>query len=231
MVAIILCAETRAALEKAGLREAIAITGAVATAPHGAMLRAGLSLTGKEVHLCHADAAAAHAPPPTRDPELERRVAALRARAADSEYARMVRDVARGGGDGGGAAASRALREATPHASLALNVVATMATCFAAAYFLVRASTGSRSLALGAGAVGLAIALAVEVTLILTRIYALDRAAEEKVARHHKAIDRRAARSANPEEVPSLGPLKALSAPEMPQQPHRELAPSEKKKQ
>lgn len=199
MVAIVLDDNERAALERAGLGDAICSSPSVTTAPHRAVVEAGLSLMGRELHLCHEDAEATYAPPPVRCPVLERRLAALRARAADAEYACMVRDVARSSESSSGM--SKVVRDTIPHASIALNVVATMGTCFAAAYFLARAATGSKPIALAAGAVGLAIALAVETSLVLTRLYALERAAEKETERHQRAVERRATNNVVPKRI------------------------------
>lgn len=191
MVAIVVEKEAAGALRKAGFEYEMETSKYVTTASHRTFLKAGLTLKGREVHFCHEDAVAAHKPLPKRDPRVAARVNKLKARLADAEYARMVRDVARSSG-GDDESIARMVRNATPAASVGFNLLATMGTCFAVSYFLVKATTGNRSYALGAGAIGIAAALAVEATLVLLRLYRADEAEAKVRERRVRNVERRA---------------------------------------
>lgn len=78
------------------------------------------------------------------------------------------------------------LSRLAPQLSLGANVIISMATCFVAGYFVVRASTGSESWALVGGIAGLIVAMGVEVVLLMTRLYAIERAAEKEKGRREK---------------------------------------------
>lgn len=78
------------------------------------------------------------------------------------------------------------LSRLAPQMSLGANVVISMATCFVAGYFVVRASTGSDSWALVGGIAGLIVAMGVEVVLVITRMYGIERMAEEEKRRREK---------------------------------------------
>ncbi len=191
MVSIVVDQKALRALRKAGVANQVKRSGFVNTAPHQAFLKAGLSLVGREVHFSHEDAVAVYEPAPERDPKVEARVEKLKARLADAEYARMVRDVARSS-SGDEESISRMVRNAAPAASVGFNLLATMGTCFAIAYFLVKAATDNRSLALGAGAIGIAGALAVEAILVLLRLYRVDDAETRVRERRIRNVERRA---------------------------------------
>lgn len=78
------------------------------------------------------------------------------------------------------------LSRLAPQLSLGANVVISMATCFVAGYFVVRASTGSESWALVGGIGGLIAAMGVEVVLVMTRMYAIERVAEKEKRRREE---------------------------------------------
>lgn len=198
MVAIVLDDESYSTIERAGYSDTVSTSKYVRTAPHRSCISSGISLKGKEVHFTHSDAVSSHAPPPKRNPQLEARMVKLRARLADREYAAMIRDVSGGGdGDGEHESISKMLRNAAPASSIGFNLIATMGTCFTAAYFLTNAMTGNRSIALGMGAVGIAGALGIEATLVLTRLYRIEKAEEELAAKKRRQIDKRALHHVN----------------------------------
>lgn len=190
MVAIELDDESYSILELAGHSSSVSTSKHVRTAPHGVCISAGISLKGKGVHFTHGDAVAHHAPPPVRNAQLEARMVKLRARLADREYRAMISEY--GGYHEGYESVSRMLRNAAPASSIGFNLIATMATCFTAAYFLANAMTGNRSIALGLGACAIAGALAVEATLVLTRLYRIEQAEEELERKKRRRIDRQA---------------------------------------
>lgn len=195
MVAVELDETDVATMRQAGLGDALCVGSHVTTASHRAVLEAGLSLHGRAagVHLSHADALTARTPARPRNAALEKRLEALRARQLDAEYRRMVSDVARNDTD---ETVGRVMREAAPAVSVAFNVLATMGTCFAVAYFLVKETTGNKALALGMGAVALAGALAVEATLVLTRMYRADKTQASLEGARARKVLRRAANDA-----------------------------------
>lgn len=195
MVAVELDENDVAAIRRAGLGDALCVGAHVTTASHRVVLEAGLSLHGRGdcVHLSHLDAVNLRTPAKPRNAALERRLEALRARQQDAEYRRMVKDVARNDAD---ETLGRVMREAAPAVSVAFNVLATMGTCFAVAYFLVKETTGNRTLALGIGALALAAALAVEATLVLTRMYRADKTQASLEGMRARKVLRRAANDA-----------------------------------
>jgi hypothetical protein len=162
---------------------------------HAAVLHAGgspnleSSLRGLPLHTTHAAAATALAGPPRRDPALEARVARFLAQSEDAKYARMVRDVACGN-SGLWKAEEESIRIARfgAQASIGANVVVTMATCFAAGYFVFKHSSGSETVGLIGGVVGMTLAMAVETTLVITRIYSIESAAEMQRRRRIRKI-------------------------------------------
>lgn len=202
MVAVVVCPALRAQLESAGLSSSISESAVVSTAPHRAVASAGASLLGREVHLRHSDAVASHTPPIPRCPKLDARVRALRARLEDAAYARIVSDVARVDSRDSAAVAVRQLRETAPQMSLAFNVMVTMATCFAAGYFVAKAATGSQAVALAVGLLALIGAMAVEATLVITRLYAIDKEADKRKRREERGVERRGVKAVGAVKVP-----------------------------
>jgi len=185
--------ESYSIIERAGYSSSVTTDKYVRTAPHRTCIKSGISLQGKEVHFTHFDASVNHTPPPKRNAQLEARMVKLRARLADREYAAMIRDVSGGNDhDGEHESISKMLRNAAPASSIGFNLVVTMGTCFTAAYFLTNAMTGNKSIALGMGAVAIAGALGVEATLVLTRLYRIERAEEELAVKKRRQIDKRA---------------------------------------
>lgn len=146
-------------------------------------------LRASELHRTHADAVAAHAPPPRRDPKLEARVARLKARLEESEYAHMVRDVSRAAGSNA-ELESRRMSKLAPQMSLGANVIVTMATCFVAGYFVFKNSSGSETVGLIGGIAGLIIAMAVEATLLVTRMYTLDDALDKQLRKRNRTASK-----------------------------------------
>lgn len=103
----------------------------------------------------------------------------------------MTRDVSRVAGS---TAEVEALRMAkiAPQMSLGVNVVVTMATCFVAGYFVVKNSTGNETYGLVGGVAGLIVAMAVEATLLVTRMYSIDAAVEKQVRKRQRRAERNA---------------------------------------
>jgi len=114
---------------------------------------------------------------------LRERLVALERRQAELSYANMVADVAPAFAERqrsyGTQASSSSAYMATIRAqfSIGANVLATMLTCFAVGYFLARVYFGSDSPtpALVGGAVGLTIGLLLDVFIVITRMYAIER--------------------------------------------------------
>jgi CBS domain-containing protein len=169
------------------------------TVAHGDVLSAVVStgsdatladlLRGAELHACHRAAADALAGPSVRDPALDARIARFRAQSEDAQYARMVRDVARGtSGLSNAEEESIRIGRFGAQASIGANVVVTMATCFAAGYFIFKHSSGSQAIGLIGGVVGMTGAMAVEATLVITRIYSIDAAAEKQKKKRIRRI-------------------------------------------
>lgn len=202
MVAIVVTPEIRSVLSAADSNGRIETTRAVSTISHTALSSAihqvssstSLSslLSSSEIHLTHGDAVSAHHPP-TRDPEVAARVSRLRARLEDAEYARMTRDVARVSSSSNAEVESLRMAKFAPQMSLGVNVVVTMATCFVAGYFVVKNSTGSETLGLVGGIAGLIVALGVEATLLVTRMYSIDNAVETEIRKRQRKAERNAA--------------------------------------
>lgn len=213
MVAVTVTPAIRNQLRAADALAAVRATRAVETVPHKALCaalrrRAAATpdastpvptlrtlLRDAQVFPSHDDAVAS-LQPPARNPDVERRVAALRARLEEARYARAVADVSRGGGGSrsrarGGAGGSDAQRDdlnlsrLAPQMSLAFNVVVTMATCFVAGYFVLKHGTGSQTMGLIGGVVGLIGAMMVESLLLISKLYSVDEAARKHTDREH----------------------------------------------
>lgn len=153
--------------------------------------------SGSTVHRTHDDACAAHAPPPKRNPELVARLAVLKAKADEKEYAAMVRDVAGSGATNAQMEYAR-LGRIGAQMSIGANVIVTMITCFVAGYFVFKHSSGRESIGLAGGIAGLIIAMAVEATLVITRMYSIETAADKEFNRRNRELAasvRRAAES------------------------------------
>lgn len=192
MVAILVTPAIRDFLGQTIGLDNLTTTGDVTTVTHGVILRAIRKnssgptfqelVKGAEIYLSHADAASVLAPP-KRNPELDRRVKQLRARLENDQYARIVRDVARTSATDNIQLENLRLSKLAPQLSLASNVIVTMATCFVAAYFIFKHSTGSQAVALAAGVIAMIAAMIVEVILLITKLYRIDNA----VRRHDEA--------------------------------------------
>lgn len=196
MVAILVTPSIRQLLEETNTLDSLTTTENVSTVTHGAILRALRQkngsptfqefVRGAEVHLSHTDAVSVHVPP-KRDPELDRRVKRLRARLENEQYARIVRDVARTSATNNIQLENLRLSKLAPQLSLAFNVIVTMATCFVAAFFVFKHSTGSQAIGLAAGVIALIAAMIVEVVLLITKLYRID----DAIRRHGEAQQRR----------------------------------------
>lgn len=203
MVAVEVTTRIRHLLEKASLSESIDRGPYVETVAHGvlclALKRLGGDTTlisllrGTGIHLSHKDAVAAHAPPPRRNKELEKRLALLRAKAEEREYRRMVGDVA-SMSSSNAEQESQKLGRFAPQMSIGINVIVSMATCFAAGYFVARHAFDSQPVALVAGVIGMIVAMAVEATLVLTKLYTIENAAEKQERRRTKRTVRNVGR-------------------------------------
>jgi uncharacterized membrane protein len=139
------------------------------------------------VHRTHADAAAAHVPPPQRSPALEARLTLLRAQAEERAYAQMVRDVSASTASSAQLESARMGRIGA-QASIGVNVIVTMITCFVAGYFAFKHSSGRESVGLAGGVVCMIIAMAVEATLVITRMYSIESAAEKDETRRTRRL-------------------------------------------
>lgn len=200
MVAILVTPEILSVLSAAHSEGRIETTQGVSTICHTALSSAlhhassttSLSslMSSSEIHLTHEDAVFAHRPP-SRDPEVAARVSRLRARLEDADYARMTRDVSRVSASNAEVEAIR-MSKIAPQMSLGVNVVVTMATCFVAGYFVVKNSTGNDTYGLVGGVAGLILALGVEATLLVTRIYSIDSAVEKQLRKRQRAAERNA---------------------------------------
>lgn len=154
-------------------------------------------IDGSAVHRSHDEACRVHAPPPKRNPELVARLAILKAKADEKEYAAMVRDVAGSGATNAQMEYAR-LGRIGAQMSIGANVIVTMITCFVAGYFVFKASSGRESVGLAGGIAGLIIAMAVEATLVITRMYSIETAADKEFNRKSRELTasvRRAAES------------------------------------
>jgi Endoplasmic reticulum-based factor for assembly of V-ATPase len=140
-----------------------------------------------KVYRNNEDAMSARSGPLVRSTELEARLSLLRAQIEEREYAAMVADVA-------ATSSSSALTESArlgnygSQMSIGANVIVSMATCFVAGYFAFKHSSGSDSVGLAGGLVCMAIAMAVEATLVITRLYSIESAAEKEKRSHLKYI-------------------------------------------
>lgn len=131
-----------------------------------------------KVHRNHVDACKAHETPPRRSRELEERLAVLRMRHEEKQYADIIRGVA-GSSMSNAELESARLTRFGAQMSLGVNVVVTMATCFVAGYFVFKHSSGRQSVGLVGGVLCMIVAMAVEITLVITRMYAIDAALEK----------------------------------------------------
>lgn len=137
-------------------------------------------LKSADIYLTHHDAVAECLPRP-RNAELERRLGLLNARLENEKYEKLVRNMLPSGTgsgmriDAGGSVENDIkIGKLAPQMSLGLNVLVTMATCFTAAYYVFKHSTGSEVVGLIAGVIGLIVAMIVEAVLLLTKLYTLD---------------------------------------------------------
>lgn len=131
-----------------------------------------------EIHLTHEDAVQVHIPK-KRSEKLEARILELRRRLENDSYERMVRDVTRTEANNAQTENLR-LKKLAPQMSLGFNVVVTMATCFTAAYFVFKNSSGSQTVGLIAGVAGMIVAMLVEVILLLSRLSSIDDAVRKE---------------------------------------------------
>lgn len=197
MVAILVTPEIRTHLECLSLTSKIETSNGISTIAHKPIcnaLRASsppLSslLRSTTIHLSHEAAVSALAPPPPRDPELEARINRLRARLEDEQYKAITRDVARAAGTNAEMEVAR-MGRIMPQMSLGVNVIVSMATCFTAGYFVMKHSGGGETAGLVGGVAGLIVAMGVEVVLVMTRMYGIERAAEKEGRRRERKVNR-----------------------------------------
>lgn len=133
---------------------------------------------GSKIYGNHEDACAAHQPSPQRSSDLENRLAVLRIQSEEREYAAIVRGITAGNMSNAELESAR-LGQFGAQMSLGVNVIVTMATCFVAGYFVFKHSSGRQSFGLVGGVVCMIIAMAVEVTLVITKMYSIEKALEK----------------------------------------------------
>lgn len=194
MVAILLTPEIKSLLEGTQSEPYVEITSTVSTISHTRLCSALYTqrlvlrkqtkslkelLQETSIYPTHDDAVF-QLIPPTRDPVLEERVVRLRRQLEDKQYAHMVRDVSRVNATNSVQTDNLRMNKLAPQMSLAFNVIITMATCFTAAYYVFRNSTGSKTYGLIAGVIALIIAMIVEIVLLLTKMYSIDDALRKK---------------------------------------------------
>lgn len=190
MVAILVTPEIRAVLKSANAEKRITNASAVETISHSSLRSAVKQsketspssktfvqlLQGCELHLTHEEAVLVHNPP-KRSEELDRRITALRCRLENQTYDRIVRDVSRTEANNVQLENIR-MSKFAPQMSLGFNIVITMATCFTAAFFVFKASTGSQTVGLIAGVIAMMAAMLVEAILLLTKLYTIEDAVQ-----------------------------------------------------
>lgn len=139
---------------------------------------------GASVYPSHDAAKSAAAGPPPRSPQLEARLARIRARNELAEYNRMVKDI-RGVQINQAASAAESVARFGSQMSIAMNVIITMGTCFVAGYFVFRHSSGNETVGLIGGLIGLIGAMVVEAVLIMTRLYSVEQAVRKQEREQH----------------------------------------------
>lgn len=143
------------------------------------------AVAGVELHATHEAAAASAAGPPPRSLELEARLARLRAQNELAEYTRIVQDI-RVPHINPAKSDAESLARFGSQMSIGVNVIVTMATCFVAGYFVFRHSSGSEAMGLIGGLICMIAALIVEATLVITRLYSVERAASKQNAKERR---------------------------------------------
>lgn len=135
-----------------------------------------------EFHRTVRSAREACSAPPVRSKELEKRLAILRAKNEEESYAKMVQDVS---AQSLSTAQTESLRIGRIGAQMSIgaNVLVTMMTCFVTGYFAFKHSSGSEAVGLVGGLICMMVALGVEATLVITRMYSIDSAAEKDARR------------------------------------------------
>lgn len=135
-----------------------------------------------------SDAKKAHSRPRVRSKQLEKRLSLLRAKNEEREYAVMVQDVSAASLSAAQTESARLGRYGA-QMSIGANVLVTMITCFVAGYFAFKHSSGSQNAGLAGGMVCMIIAMAVEATLVITRMYSIESAAEKDVRKRTKQMN------------------------------------------
>ncbi|KAJ8906972.1 hypothetical protein NDN08_003455 [Rhodosorus marinus] len=131
-----------------------------------------------------------------RPKELDERLAKLRVELERKQYEAMVKDVS-GRRHDNSLAAGMDMVDLRNQTSVGLNVIVTMLTGYAVGHFLVRTYFGSSHYGLYGGLVGLIIGLGVEATLVITRIYSLDKDKELKSERNSRGSSVRSSAAAS----------------------------------
>lgn len=131
-----------------------------------------------EFHRTVRSAREACSAPPVRSKELEKRLAVIRAKNEEETYSRMVQDVST---QSLSTAQTESLRLGRIGAQMSIgaNVLVTMITCFVTGYFAFKHSSGSEAVGLVGGLICMMVALGVEATLVITRMYSIESAAEK----------------------------------------------------
>uniref|UniRef100_A0A7S2ZJE2 Endoplasmic reticulum-based factor for assembly of V-ATPase n=1 Tax=Rhodosorus marinus TaxID=101924 RepID=A0A7S2ZJE2_9RHOD len=132
-----------------------------------------------------------------RPKELDERLSKLRVELERKQYEAMVKDVS-GRRNDNSLTAGMDMVDLRNQTSVGLNVIVTMLTGYAVGHFLVRTYFGSSHYGLYGGLVGLIIGLGVEATLVITRIYSLDKDRELKIKRNGRGPSVRSSAAASP---------------------------------
>lgn len=142
-------------------------------------------LSNTEIYTTHENAVEKLIPK-QRDPKLERRMCELRKRLENKQYANMVKDVSRVNASDNLQIEQLRMSKLAPQMSLGFNVIVTMATCFVAAYYVFKNSTGNVTVGLIAGVIAVIIAMIVEIILLMTKLYSIDNAVRKQKELQHR---------------------------------------------